>query len=113
MNAERQQMRDEEQELKDFRNRVEKLQEENVDKVCIISHWTDGRCETQNLSACICHSLLLLLTSASKIVMCKHVKIKRILTFLETAGGDKNHSQIHWCSIDSEKYTKVATGTGH
>ncbi|XP_062129632.1 PSME3-interacting protein [Drosophila sulfurigaster albostrigata] len=32
MNAERQQMRDEELELKDFRNRVEKLQEESVDK---------------------------------------------------------------------------------
>ncbi|XP_068146091.1 PSME3-interacting protein [Drosophila tropicalis] len=32
MNAERQQIRDEERELKDFRNRVEKLQEECVDK---------------------------------------------------------------------------------
>ncbi|XP_017049864.1 PSME3-interacting protein [Drosophila ficusphila] len=32
MNAERQQMRDEELELEDFRNRVEKLQEESVDK---------------------------------------------------------------------------------
>ncbi|EDW00596.1 PSME3-interacting protein [Drosophila grimshawi] len=32
MNAERQQMRDEEMELKDFRNRVEKLHEESVDK---------------------------------------------------------------------------------
>ncbi|XP_020818159.1 protein FAM192A [Drosophila serrata] len=32
MNAERQQMRDEELELRDFRNRVEKLQEESVDK---------------------------------------------------------------------------------
>lgn len=44
INAERQQMRDEELELKDFRNRVEKLQEESVDKVshliyiqCLIS----------------------------------------------------------------------------
>lgn len=33
IHAERQQMRDEELELKDFRNRVEKLQEESVDKV--------------------------------------------------------------------------------
>lgn len=33
MNAERQQMHDEELELRDFRNRVEKLQEESVDKV--------------------------------------------------------------------------------
>lgn len=33
INTERQQMRDEELELKDFRNRVEKLQEESVDKV--------------------------------------------------------------------------------
>ncbi|KAH8316359.1 hypothetical protein KR067_005867 [Drosophila pandora] len=32
INTERQQMRDEELELKDFRNRVEKLQEESVDK---------------------------------------------------------------------------------
>ncbi|KAH8285688.1 hypothetical protein KR054_012368 [Drosophila jambulina] len=32
MNAERQQMRDEELELRDFRSRVEKLQEESVDK---------------------------------------------------------------------------------
>lgn len=36
INAERQQMRDEELELKDFRNRVEKLQEESVDKVCYL-----------------------------------------------------------------------------
>jgi len=36
MHAERQQMRDEELELKDFRNRVEKLQEESVDKVGLL-----------------------------------------------------------------------------
>jgi len=50
MNAERQQMRDEEQELKDFRNRVEKLQEENVDKVCLISFSRWSHLKTPNPS---------------------------------------------------------------